>query len=55
MNENGNEDIIGEGRRKAKKRKTTAQRLWTPYEKRERLGLGWVERGKNVEKKGLVQ
>ena len=45
------ENRIGEGGRGAKKRKkphTHVDAMW-------RTGETWVERGKNVEKKGLVQ
>ena len=50
-NGNGNEDRIGEGGREAKKHKKPQNSC------RRHVGTGetWVERGKNVEKKGLVQ
>ena len=50
-NGNGNEDRIGEGGREAKKRKKPQNNVDTVWE----TGETWMERGNNVEKKGLVQ
>ena len=50
-NGNGNEDRIGEGGKEAKKRKKPQNSCRRPAE----TGETWVERGNNVEKKGLVQ
>ena len=50
-NEDGNEDGIGEAGREAKKRKKPHK----SYRRHVGMWETWMERGENVDKKGLIQ